>query len=150
MRRGEIHYRERARQLRNYSGLCFGNITPTDIDGLIEYHGKAYLIIEVKLNNTRVSFGQRLALERLTDDLLRPSMCIIAMHEIENPLEDIDVAKCLVSEYRFKGEWRIPKVQRNVRELIEIFLKLIDDIGDNLILASAQLFIQRKFISIGI
>ena len=38
--RGATTYKERAKQGRDFTGLRYGNITPTDIDGLIEYHGK--------------------------------------------------------------------------------------------------------------
>ena len=124
--RGEIHSRDRARQLRDYSGLRFGNITPTDIDGLIEYHGKAFVIIELKYGDADVPFGQMLALERLTDDLSKPALCIIANHDITNPEEDIDVANCIVSQYRFKGSWRLPQRQRTVKEIITLFFKLIN------------------------
>ncbi len=126
MQRGEIRYRDRASQLRDYSGLLFGNITPTDVDGLIEYHGKAFVIIELKLKDTSIPFGQMLALERLTDDISKPAICIIAEHDVYEPTKDIDVAKCLVSQYRFKEVWRIPKVQRDVKELIIKFFDLID------------------------
>ena len=106
--RGVIHNRERAKQLRDYSGLLFGNITPTDIDGIIEYHGKGYIIIEVKWRGMPLSYGQRLALERLTDDLERghkPTICLVAEHIINSPEEDIPVAGTLVTEYRYKGKW---------------------------------------------
>jgi len=46
--KGVIHAPQRATQLRDYSGLLFGNITPTDIDGLIEYKNIGYVIIELK------------------------------------------------------------------------------------------------------
>ena len=124
--RGEIYHRARAKQLRDYSGLRFGNITPTDIDGLIEYHGKAFIIIELKYNDAPIFFGQMLALERLTDDLGKPAICIIANHNIANPEQDVDVATCLVSQYRFKGVWRLPKKERTVKEIITLFLDLVD------------------------
>ena len=126
--RGAIHNRDRAKQLRDFSGLRFGNITPTDLDGLIEYQGKGYVLIETKLNNAPLLYGQKLALERLTDDLnraRRPTICIIASHNSSNPNEDIDVANAIVSEYRFKGQWRMPESQYTTRHLIESFIEKI-------------------------
>ena len=102
--RGVIKNRDRARQLRDYSGMLFGKITPTDIDGMIEYHNKGYVVIELKLADTPLDFGQRLALARLTDDInkaQKKTLCIIANHDIHDPSKDIDVAQTIVSEYRY-------------------------------------------------
>lgn len=126
--RGEIVSRNRARQIRDFSGLLFGKITPTDIDGLIEYHGKAYIIIELKLGNAGLPDGQRLALERLADDLTRaskPTLFIVAMHNVINPDDDIDVARAIVAEYRFKGH-KGKGHGETVKDLIVRFLEAVD------------------------
>ena len=128
--KGVIQNRARAKQLRDFSGLRFGNITPTDIDGLIEYHGKGYIILELKLRDAVLSDGQRLALERLTDDLSRahkPTICILANHDTFEPEEDIDAANALVTEYRWQRQWQIQKTSYNVREFIELFLSKIKE-----------------------
>jgi len=127
--RGGIHSSDRARQLKDYSNLRFGNITPTDIDGLIEYQGKGFIIIELKLNDNPIPYGQKLALERLTDDLAKPAICIIVTHNIDDVTQDIDVGNCVVTEYRFKGGWRTPKTHRTAREFIDIFIEFIDGYG---------------------
>lgn len=127
--RGVIKNRARARQLRDYSGLLFGNITPTDIDGLIEYHDKGYVIIEIKTKNKELEFGQRLALERLTDDLNRafkPTICIIANHDIQDTNEDIDVAQTIVSEFRFLSNWQSPKNKITTKEAVRLFLSKLN------------------------
>jgi len=128
--RGKIHARERAKQLRDFSGLRYGNITATDVDGLIEYHGKGYIFIEVKLNDALLPYGQKLAFERLVDDLKKPAICIIASHDVDNPNKDINVAHALVSEYRFKGNWLVPKSEYTVRALIDLFIDKV--LGGNL------------------
>ena len=125
--RGAIQYRERAKQLRDYSGLQFGNITPTDIDGLIEYHNKAYIIIELKFKDAILPAGQRLALERMTDDLSKAqkdAICIIGAHTVE-PNQDIDVANAIVVEYRWRMNWQLPRQHYNIREFIELFLSKV-------------------------
>lgn len=107
MSRGQIVFRDRARQIRDFSGLLFNTITPTDIDGLIEYHDKAYILIELKYGDSPISEGQKLALERLTDDLRKVgklTLCIIARHDNADPKDDIDVAQCIVSRYRLNKE----------------------------------------------
>ena len=126
--RGQIVSRNRARQIRDFSGLLFGNITPTDIDGLIEYHGKAYIFIETKLGNASLPNGQRLALERLADDLtkVKPTLLIVAMHNAINPDDDIDVATAIVAEYRFKGHKREGHSETTVKDLIIKFLETVD------------------------
>jgi len=124
-KRGVIHNRERARQINNFSGLLYGNITPTDIDGLIEYHNKGYILIETKLRETKIEFGQRLAFERMTDDLTKSgklTVCIIACHDIDNPAQDIDVANTQVREYRWRGIWQTPKTPCTTKELVDYFI----------------------------
>ena len=128
IQRGQIISRNRARQIKDFSGLLFGNITPTDIDGLIEYHGKAYVVIELKLSGTPVRYGQKLALERLVDDLRtagRPSLCIIAEHDIVDTEDAIDVANAIVTEYRQNRQWRSPHEIWTVKGMIEKFLELV-------------------------
>jgi len=127
--RGTIISPDRARQIRDFSGLCFGTITPTDIDGLIEYHDMAYILIELKLVGTELPHGQKLALERLTDDLRRtkPAICIIAEHNTINPDEPIDAASAIVIQYRqHKARWREPHELYTVREMIKGFLALLE------------------------
>ena len=41
--RGVIQNRDRKKQIIDFSGLKYGKITPTDIDGLIEYKDKAMM-----------------------------------------------------------------------------------------------------------
>jgi len=123
--RGKIHTRARARQLRDFSSLRYGNITATDVDGLIEYHDRGYIILELKLNNIPLPYGQKLALERLTDDLNRASkvtICIIASHHVSDPNDDIDAANCCVIEYRFKGKWQSPPRYCTVKEFTRDFI----------------------------
>ena len=122
--RGQITYRQRAQQLRNFTGLLFGSITPTDIDGFIEYKNRAYIIIEMKLDEVEVPFGQMLALERLCDDLQKEKQCllIVAQHNYR-PEQDIDFANCQVSKYRSRGKWITPESSITVKKLIDEFLK---------------------------
>lgn len=127
MHRGVIHNRKRGTQVRDYSGLRFGNITPTDIDGYIEYHGRCHVLLELKLANAELPFGQRLALERLCDDLdlARPTIAIVASHG--NVDGDIDAANATVAEVRYHGRWARKTGGRTVRDIAESFINWIDN-----------------------
>ena len=125
--RGKIYNRDRSKQTYDFSGLCFGNITPTDIDMLIEYKNRAYVILEIKYGDAKLPAGQDLALTRLTDDLEhsgKSTLCIIASHETSNCNEDIDTAKTVVRSYRYKGHWwRDWGVSITSKELIDFFFQ---------------------------
>lgn len=127
--RGDIRFPELASQLRDYSGLRFGNITPTDIDGLIEYKNRGYIILELKYVDAKILPGQRLALERLTDDLAKSGkkcLCIIASHNTDNPHDKIDAANTIVVEYRYRGQWLNPQRKSLTKELVEHFVGIME------------------------
>ena len=128
-RRGAIHNREYATQVKDYTGLRFGNITPTDIDGLIEYKDKAYVYIELKYKDAELPRGQRLALERQCDDMQRvkPTITIIASH---SETGDIDVANTTVTEYRFWGAWRTRDTTTTTYDLISKFFSWVETGSD--------------------
>jgi len=122
--RGVIYNYDRARQQNDFSGLCFGKITPTDIDGLMEYQNKAWFLIEVKFGETQMKYGQRLAFERLIDDMEavgKKAICLVAKHN--TPIEeDIDTANCAVTEYRVGGKWTLMTGEVTVRQAIDMLL----------------------------
>ena len=122
--RGTIRNIGRKQQINDFSGLRFGNITPTDIDGIIEYKNKAFVIIEVKYGDAELPYGQRLCVERMVSDLSKPALAIIAEHSVCDENESIDVSKCNVREIYLCNEkkWRPPKRSFSVRELCEKFL----------------------------
>lgn len=123
--RGEIKNRERASQIRDFTGLRYRNkITPTDVDGLIEFGNRAYVVIELKYGESPMKYGQRLALERTVDDWAsagKPSICIVAQHDTR-PSEDIDVANCKVVGFRWNGGWHETRSGRNVKEVVDRWL----------------------------
>jgi hypothetical protein len=126
--RGKIQNRQRAAQLRSFAGLRFGRITPTDLDALIEYHNKAYVLIEVKLEGAEFDGGQKLALERLCDDLekAKPTLLIFARHNY--PIgHDIDCGACMIEQYRWQHKWYTARYS-DVRKLVEKFIAMIDNL----------------------
>lgn len=125
--RGLVTYPNRARQGRDFTGLRYGNITPTDIDAMIEYKNKAYVLIEAKhIHAPTMLKGQKLAYLRMCDDLtkIKPTLLIFCTHS--HPLnEDIDFAACDVKAYRLNGRWE-NNVEMTVKELTDAFFDRVD------------------------
>lgn len=135
--RGKVRNRSYYNQVRDFSGLRCGmknTITPTDIDLFIEYENICYVCGELKFGDTSLEekSGQRLALQRLCDDMskIKPTIVIIANHKC-GPDEDIDVSKTIVREMRFHGEWRPPKTELTTRELIDMFILYVKNKNHN-------------------
>lgn len=125
--RGKIKFPNRKKQLLDYSGLLFGNITPSDIDGIIEWHNDKYALLEYKYKAAQMPFGQKLLLERMANDLYRSGkevVVLVAKHEEDDCDNEVDAAKCLVRELYIptEGVWRKPKGEFSVFDICEMFL----------------------------
>lgn len=119
-KRGVIRNVARKQQINNFEGLLRGrNITPTDIDGFIDYGGHAFIYFEGKLMDTEIETGQKRALEAAVSSHWKaghPSMALIYWHCIPAD-QQIPVAHqfirgiyCLqlipgLCEKRFNGSW---------------------------------------------
>ena len=71
-------------QLLDFDGAVIGkNLSFTDIDAVMEYKNKAYVIVEVKHKQGGMSKGQQIALARMAHDLgaIKPTLLILAEHE---------------------------------------------------------------------
>lgn len=124
MTKGRIDYRDRARQLFDFSKLHVGSCYPTDIDGLIDVHNNCTVVLEYKYRNKPVPRGQRIALERLADNSRIPTIVIVAGHNVADVRRDIQAHSCPVREYYFGGMWH--KGTGVVMELIERFIEAYD------------------------
>lgn len=119
---------DRARQLLLFDGLEYdNNVAPMDLDGLIEYHDKKYVLIEAKLNNTPVPYGEKTALERMVNDFDKAgkeAIAIIADHKVFNTKEDVHMRDCLIRELYHSKEkrWREPKRIITVQQALDSFL----------------------------
>jgi hypothetical protein len=104
-----IRNREQMGQLKDFTGLRFGNCMPTDIDGFIDFGGKLFIFIEAKYQGAELSRGQRVALERLNDACHSPpsrySFLFLVAHSSGS---DIDLSQATVTQFRFNGEWHTP------------------------------------------
>lgn len=123
--RGEITNRERAKQLRDFSGLCWGKITPTDIDFAIDFGDTLYIYGEIKYTETPMPLGQRLYYEHqcLADlEAGREACALIVEHDVP-PEQDIPVADCTVTEYWWHGAWHEPTQPLTCKAAIDILRK---------------------------
>lgn len=125
MNRGVIQHRNRARQIVDFSGLKIGTITPTDIDGLIEYKNKLYLFFELKLIGVSLPYGQELALTRLIDSLNKPAILFVAEHATPAN-EDIAAAGCVILKYYYAKEWHEPKRVMTLHDGVFEFIHYIE------------------------
>lgn len=122
--------RQRARQLIDFANIRIGEKgMPTDCDGLIEYHDKAYVLFELKHGAKDVPLGQKLALVRMCDDFARvgkPAVFIVAEHDVDDPNVDVDAAACRVRKYYFKGKWYCPPSPITLKNKIDDFISYVD------------------------
>jgi len=127
-----IKSRHRAKQLISFEGIEYGErLWPTDIDALIEWHDKAWLIFEVKIWDKDVPYGQKLALERFVKDASRAgkeAIAVVVEHHLTNPDEDVTLADCTVREIFVSGEhrWRPTSEPMTAQELADSYITYIE------------------------
>lgn len=103
-----IRHPDRAKQVIDYGGIRCGNIMPTDLDGIIEYKGKAYILIEMKHRDTKIPTGQRIALERMVDDFkLRGKLAclLLCSHCVDNCDDVIRAEYTIVTGIYYNFRW---------------------------------------------
>jgi len=128
--RGIIQNRERKRQIIDYSGLRYGKITPTDLDGFIEYRNELFALYEYKYKKERgMSAGQYKALVRVIDAVQRGGLeaaLFLVKHDQEDPEKDIDGANSIVDRYYYKGKWNY-NVNRTAKEVTDSFMNYVEN-----------------------
>ena len=126
-KRGTYNHKKMGKQLLCFDGIGYGNVTPMDIDGFIEWHDKKRVMLEIKLRGVNVLWGERLALERMVNDFAKvgkEAMAVIADHKVFNTNEDVMVRDCIVREIYHSREkiWRPTKMIMTVGDLLDSFL----------------------------
>lgn len=122
--RGKIINLARYKQakLLDFSGLYFERkITPTDIDLIIDFGDKEWILGEFKTKGNDIPYGQRLCLERLLKSLLLNQKLVlgfIAFHETQDCNKIIDASECIVTEIWYNDKWH-KSLPRTVKNLIE-------------------------------
>jgi len=108
--------------------ICFDgmnrirNITPTDIDAIMDYGGNAWWIAECKFAGNKMKHGQRVALERIADKL--PN-CLLFVCEHHNAEGQILLKDCIVTERYWRKKWSAPGSKVTVLETVESFEKML-------------------------
>lgn len=119
MQRGEIRNRQFV-AVNDFSGLRWDAITPTDLDGLIDFGNQLFVFIELKFKGAPLPNGQRLALERVVDAIERvPTIAIVAYHETPAGM-DIDAARAVVTAYRWRRRWHLPRRAIFLKDAIDM------------------------------
>jgi hypothetical protein len=109
---GKIRYPNRAFQHIDFTGIRYGNATPSNVDGVLELEGKLFVILEYKHESAQpMSKGQRMMIERIADGLDgagKYSIAVVATHS--SPVgAEIDGANSPAVEIRWKGDWKSMK-----------------------------------------
>lgn len=124
--RGEIFSRELAGQLRDFRGLRWHKITPTDVDGLIEFHNNLWIFFELKFCreghqlNVKID-GQFTALSRTVDALQdsgKKAFLVYCSHSF-SPEVDILCHQCVVRHLYFDRVLRPANRGRTLWEFVE-------------------------------
>ena len=126
--RGRILFKDRKRQIFTFENMQYGSITPTDIDGSMDYHGDVFWFAEFKHRDAPMKDGQRKHLEYLVERLSEAgceAIAMIATHDIDDPHDDVDADLCLVREEFYNGKWHkmASGVHRTVKEATDNFLR---------------------------
>jgi len=121
--RGEIRNKDHV-PTKDFSGLRFNKITPTDIDGFMDFGNKTFVFIELKYGTSLLSIGQRLALERLCDSCADSGKIAVVLlaHYTDSGQVEIKVADLQVSKIRMNKKWIEPKKAMSVRQAIDQLL----------------------------
>ena len=128
VKRGQIRNESRAKQLVDFTGFGIGKITPTDLDGFIEYHGRGYFGVEFKLVGHPLPDGQRKSLERGWDDWTKlGKIAILAVAEHNTPAHlQIQAKETMVREYRWHYQWHFPEREITLWDAFNSWLALVD------------------------
>lgn len=123
---GVIHTK-RIKQVIKFEDLRFGNIHPTDIDGCIEYQNRAVIFLEYKLKDFNMPAGQKLCLERLTDDeekAGKEAITLLCEHNVFDVDEPVEAGKAIVKSIYYHGKWHDGDGE-TVKRYIQRFIRYI-------------------------
>lgn len=129
--RGKIHNRVQAQQIRDFSGLRYGKITPTDIDAFFEFGDSVFIYIELKYGGASLPTGQRMALERQCDRVGKGggnAYLLVASHKVP-PDEDIVAHVQPVTAVYHEGKWSQVAEGWTLKRMIDWILEKHNSLG---------------------
>lgn len=116
--RGEQSNLDLAAMKRDYTQLRWRNITPTDMDGYVEFGGELFVFFDLKSKGATILYGQELSFTRLVDSLKTRAVFIVADHD--TPFgEEILADKAVVTRWYERGQWHTPSTTTTLLEFID-------------------------------
>jgi len=105
--RGEIYNRDKASTIRDFSGLKYGKITPTDIDAFLDFKNRLFILIEGKEDGVPVPKGQMIALKRIANacNSKTRSCILVIVNNKYNENGDVNYSESLVRSYYHESKW---------------------------------------------
>ena len=101
-----IRNRKQVRQVIDFTGVGDEIMHPTDIDAVFEFDNKCLILMEVKKYNAKLSIGQKLVLERITDSWhTNKSISLIVQHNCGNDDVNIPLRDCICVGYYYQKAW---------------------------------------------
>ena len=106
----------------DFSGLKQPNgARPSDID--MFYFGKDGMLILGEIKHEMGTFkpGQRGLYQRLADNYNGDALVLYITHNqrVEDGADSVDISKCYVQEYYWKGKWLVPQKPTTVKHIID-------------------------------
>lgn len=130
--KNQIMFLERLSQPIEFKGMDIGRkMFPSDIDAIIEFKDKCYILYEVKYNGKDMSLGQKIMLERITGDLgrFKPCLTLLVGHNVQDAKTPVNLANTTVRAIYASSErkWRKTRPEnRNTKEITMEFLDWIE------------------------
>ncbi len=97
MTAGRVLSQYRFKQSILFDGLVYGTISPTDIDGFLDFNNRLFVLIEAKSAGAPFCDGQRIAFERLARGSRVPTVYMFVTHSIPT-IEDVYLGDCGVAK----------------------------------------------------
>jgi hypothetical protein len=121
----EIIYHNRIKQVLDYAGMKrHRNIRPSDIDGVYDYNGVAFLYIEAKKEGRDIDNGQRMLYENICKSHQKAgheAATIMFTHNT-SPSEVINTATQSVIKIYYNGRWvDMSNKKKTVIDVVEGF-----------------------------
>lgn len=123
-----IEHKERFSQFIDYASIVYGSARPSDIDGMMEINGKAFILYEAKYKTKWMPKAQGIAYRRIADAIAnsgKEAIVIVGWHDVEDAEADVDFGNCLVREFYYNGRWQQPKAEIKVKEMTRQFLDYV-------------------------